>query len=764
MIHVHTLDGCAPMPLAHYLKAFGILRLVVAQADSDARGWWEGDRFRLATSLTIPELREFFLQRYSPTPLLAPWNGASGFFKTWNKQKRELRNSKNYKALSAIRHSTGPRWAAFRDACAQADKVLDSLTTETDVSGLTDKERSKWLIVPRDVGPSLPAIHKDNDKMRIQVSMQRIFNGQPFYRSAIIDTGKEKPAYPSIWGSGGNDGAIDFTARYMENLLLVLDSNNRESNDLLASALTGSPVKNLLKGAGGKIGQFIPGGAGGANSVNGAGTQGDTLLNPWDFVLMLEGAVCFTSYVSRQFGLNPARAASPFAVNACGAAYASASADDESARGEQWMPLWSRPSTYGELRRLLAEGRAQVGVKAVRDPLDLALAVKRLGTARGIKAFQRYGYIERNGQSNLAVPSGRFDVTERQSRHLVCLDDLDQWLLRLRREVRDRNAPVRLTIAERRLADALFAITEHSRSSEFWQRILAQLVEIEGIMAHGSGFNAQPIPRLRSEWVSVSDDGTPEFRLALAFALQYYAYRVGGRQVQDLVRRHWLPLERKYPQLPLDPERKLRFATTGTGATTRLDLQREVVMHGRRGLDDAIALVERRLVEASQREGRHLPLRTAPRAAASIADLTALLSSHVDLDRTLALARALMALDRKAWAKQHIPFELPRTPSWPDDAWLAIRLCALPWPLKTHSGFELDIGTDPALVRRLAAGDAASAIAIALRRLGAVGVRCTVRTGTASPGAARLWAAALAFPITQGTARRFLLRLDPNKE
>ena len=47
MIHVHELDGCAPTPLAHYLKALGILRLVAEQADEHARGWWEGNHFRL---------------------------------------------------------------------------------------------------------------------------------------------------------------------------------------------------------------------------------------------------------------------------------------------------------------------------------------------------------------------------------------------------------------------------------------------------------------------------------------------------------------------------------------------------------------------------------------------------------------------------------------------------------------------------------------------------------------------------------------------
>ena len=764
MIHVHSLGGCAPAPLAHYLKALGVLRLVAEQADSDARGWWDGDHFRLASRLTIDELHEFFLSKYSPTPMFAPWNGASGFFKTWDKKKKELRRSKNFDALKKIRLNTGPRWEAFRTAWNQAENVLNSLTSEMDVSELADKERGKLLIVPGDTGPVFAVVDKDRDKTQIQAMMQHALSGVPFYRSAIINVGKDKQAYPSMWGSGGNDGAIDFTARYMENLILVLDADNDRSAGMLAAALIGAHVNGLLKGAKGKVGQFLPGGAGGANSVSGVGTQDDTLLNPWDFVLMLEGAVCFTSHVSRQSGSESSREASPFAVHACGAAYSSASADDESARGEQWMPLWSRPSSHVEIRRLLSEGRAQVGAKTAREPLDLARAVRRLGTARGINAFQRYGYIERNGQSNLAVPLGRLDVVSRPSEHVTCTDDLDLWLRRLRREARNSNAPTRLVAVEKRLVEALFTVTARPERPESWQSVLLRLSEVEETMAYGAGSAAQPVPPLRPEWVTASHDGTAEFRLALAFALQSCVYRVSGRRVEDQIRRHWLPLEPKRPQFPLDPERKLRFATVGSETGARLDLRPEVVMRGRRSVDDVIALVERRMVEASRREGRYLPLKAARGASASIADLTALLFGGVNLERVLALARALMALNHKDWAERHTPIEMPKLADWPDDAWLAIRLCVLPWPIKTRSGFELDIGTDPAIIRRLAAGDAASAISTSLRRLGAAGVRCTIRAGTASPDTARLWAAGLAFPITKAIARRFLFRLDPNKE
>ena len=61
-----------------------------------------------------------------------------------------------------------------------------------------------------------------------------------------------------------------------------------------------------------------------------------------------------------------------------------------------------------------------------------------------------------------------------------------------------------------------------------------------------------------------------------------------------------------------------------------------------------------------------------------------------------------MALDGKAWAEQDILLEQSSYHNWPDDAWMAIRLCALPWPLRMNSEFELDIGTDPTIIRRLA--------------------------------------------------------------
>jgi len=472
---------------------------------------------------------------------------------------------------------------------------------------------------------------------------------------------------------------------------------------------------------------------------------------------MLEGSVLFTAHATRRLGSRKGiRAAAPFAVDAQAAGYASASGSDESARGEQWMPLWNQPFRLSELKRVLAEGRAQIGAHASNDPLDLARAIARLGTARGISSFQRYGYIERNGQSNLAVPLGRFNVPERASSELECLDDLDGWLVRIRREARSKNASGPFKQAERQLGDALLAVTQHPTEAMRWQRVLLALVGIEAVQVKGSGFKAGPIPKLRPAWVAAADDGGPEIRLAVALALQQGGFEGAAARWLNSVRRHWLPLDQRDVQ---------RFAQAGSGGQAHLLAGPERVMRGRVGIEDAVALVDRRLIEAAQHGQRRLPLRAAYRAAALSPDLAAICNHTTDLDRTMALARALMALNPSRW--QHEPVSLSRPAAdsinddIPDDAWLVLRLALLPEPLRVSGTSEIEIRTDPAIFRRLANGDAATALQLALRRLHSVGIRAAVRSTSLPATTARRWAAALAFPISPPTATRYLRRLDP---
>ena len=69
----------------------GIVRILSEQKDPNTRGWREEEAFAIDTELDKGALETFFSEQYAPTPIVAPWNGGSGFFK-----------KDNTEALSAI--------------------------------------------------------------------------------------------------------------------------------------------------------------------------------------------------------------------------------------------------------------------------------------------------------------------------------------------------------------------------------------------------------------------------------------------------------------------------------------------------------------------------------------------------------------------------------------------------------------------------------------------------------------------------------------
>ena len=295
-MHMHILKGCSPAPLANYLKALGILRLVGEQADAHARGWWDGERFCLLTKLSQEELEAFFLEKYEPTPLLSPWNAGSGFYRTWDAKKKKLRNSKNAAALDELLEKGGLRVKPLQTAVDEIRKVLPRYCQRVDVSTLEKKQLGKLLIIPDGDGPVFPVIPKDDSgKAQVQQVLIRFSRSSPFYRSALVEA-EDKIKYPWMWGSGGNDGGIDYTGRFFENLSLALMPKDKKLNlALLQNALFASHSAGYLSKAAGKVGQFFPTGAGGANITTGTGSQHDTHLNPWDYIFLLEGAVLFSS-------------------------------------------------------------------------------------------------------------------------------------------------------------------------------------------------------------------------------------------------------------------------------------------------------------------------------------------------------------------------------------------------------------------------------------------------------------------------------------
>lgn len=747
-LHVHTLRGAAPRPLAAYLKALGVLRVVGEQADPAARGCWRGDAFLLYTRLDEEELLTFFLDDWRPSPFVSPWNKGSGLL------------GEDPKGVGPLEASTAPRFAELRAGIAAARgltremerAVADEKAIKNEKTRIKDSAAKERLAADPAYKARLAAAARRCKRLKdeLQPECQRRWRGPAlrWLRAAVVITAEGGASFPALLGTGGNDGKLDFTNNAMQRLgdLFELQSPRGGprpgAREALRAALFGETARAMITGG---IGQFSPADSGGANAT--VGPLAETRLNPWDLPLLLEGALLFTAGASRRLGgAGSERTVAPFSVRAVAAGYGSAALSDEGARGEQWMPLWSRPWTAAELGALLAEGRSQVGRRAGDGALDMAKAVARLGVARGVDAFERYGYIERNGKSNYAVPLGRWSV--RADPLVNLLDDLEAggWWERVRRAVRDERAPGSLATLGRRLEEA--AMTALARGgAASWQAVLLTLAELEAQLVRSGAFTVSkrlgPIPRLSPRWLQAVDDHGPELSLALALAGAGAGHARSGWPV-DGVRAHWLPL-----------------AAHGGFAAGDRALARDprVVAEGRDAEADLIAIVARRLVEAEAGADRVLPLVARRGTAAPLASVLALVEGRVDLGRTLLLARGLAALDWSAFdAALHRP-RPPQRSGLADPLWAALRLCHLPGVLPGRSR----IPVDPAILRLLAAGDAARAFALVGPRLRAAGLRPPFTVVALDRPRARRMAASLAFPVSEFDASKLATDLDPQR-
>ncbi|MFO0548132.1 MAG: type I-U CRISPR-associated protein Csx17 [Polyangiaceae bacterium] len=737
-VHLHNLWGCAPAPLAFYLKALGVLRLVAQQKDAECRGFWKDEHFCIVTSLDRDSLERFFLDEYAPTPLLAPWNRGSGFFAV------------DDPGLSPIEQSVAPRFAPYRQgvaasraelvALSHADAEVRRLKAGTKQKGLSPAAR-KALRDDPSYKSALAAAEREFKRLKADVfgPFARTWRGElrAWMDAAMVLDDHAEPTWPSLLGTGGNDGRLDFTNNYMQHLgrLFDLTSTNGAprpgSSALLSDALWGTGVRGVLASA---AGQYLPGGAGGPNATT--GPEGEAQVNPWDFVLMLEGATSFRSQTTRHLDSHAAgRAAVPFALHAQAVGVGSGGRE-KAERGEQWMPLWAAPSTSDDVLALLGEGRAHVQRAFAQRPLDFARAVAKLGVARGLSGFQRFGYLERNGQSNIAVPLGRLDARPRTRASLI--DDLAPWIDRLQRAVRS-DASTRLSLVERNLSDGVFTCLTRAEDPGQFQSVLVRAAHVEGVQVTGSGFEAGPLPRLSPDWLEAADDNSPEWRLAIALGSAAAEYKQKQRSI-DPVRSHVLPLKGQ------------RYAVSDK----RLIRDPRVVVCGRSALADLASIVERRLVEASQVGKRQLSL-VAPRGrGARLVDLAMFLEGQLDVDRIVWLARALMALDWRA--ARSASFHASRD-ILVDEGWVALRLLGAPYLVAKRR-----VALDLAVIRRLLTGDIAGAMTTAIGRLRAAGFRPPLSCSTADPQTGLRWAAALAFPIdaqlAEALARRFLTPQD----
>ncbi len=496
-----VLDGCAPTPLASYLKALGILRLLSSPinnvggeaADPRARGWWENERFHLRTTLTRDDVLRFFLEDYAPSPIIAPWNGGSGFYPKDNKD--------GFAPMSG--EAIGQRFELISSSLRCAAEIVNRLGLEERPEG-----RGKFDLVA-----SLRSVLPDPALAWLDAALALSGHG---------------PSYPPLLGTGGNDGRLDFTNNFLRRLV------SRKKPIGLFDVTDGAPVGNarpLLIGAlfsttlpglnSASIGQFSPGAAGGPNGTT--GYEADSTVNPWEFVLMLEGAAAFAGTASRRHqNIGGSEASFPFTVRTAGAGWGGIeSVDENNARAEFWAPLWERPARSGELDGLFGEGRVVLNDRTVRDGFEFARAVTSLGVSRGVSHFERFVFLMRSGTAHLATPMGRCAAVASPSARLVADLDTGRWLERARRAGREGGGPIAARQAIKQLEDAVFGLLQTVPTSDRVQTAIVALgkcVEWLAMSPDGRQTMGSPPPLLSSPWIRQADDGTPEFRVAVALA------------------------------------------------------------------------------------------------------------------------------------------------------------------------------------------------------------------------------------------------------
>lgn len=597
-----TLGGCTPTPLAGYLKALGVLRLLSAR-HPETKAAWRNESLLLQTPLTREQTEQFFLCDYQPTPVMAPWNGGSGFYENDNKD-----------ALETILKNSQPRLDLYRNCLHRAEEAL--------------------------AGMDRSASPKDDKKALLLIRMRGLLPDEAIaWMDAAVLLADNTPKYPPLLGTGGNDGRLDFTNNFMQRVVdvLCLDAKssetktlsvNNKSRDWLRLALYGDTAPGLINK---KIGQFSPGQAGGPNGTS--GFDADATINPWDFVLMIEGSLLFAAAAVRRNADDPYGVLSyPFTVRTVGAGFGSLGEDDTAnAHGELWVPLWDQPARYAEVRALLSEGRVALGRKPARDALDFVRAIHRLGGYRGIRSFQRYGLLMRSGKAYLATPLERIEVTSEPRTNP--LDDLDHgWLEQFRSFAQGKTVANRFKALRRRLENAFFDFSGKESSPAATQAILVLLGDIQSALAGSSKAReiVDPLPRLSGQWVQQANDHTPAFRIARALA-----GLCGIDKIALPLRAQLFPVHPRYPDKWIDdannagndPASRVRICTGTVGSLPHL-LQN---------------LLDRRLWLAEKFDMKDKPLQSP--AGATLEDVAAFLQSGSMDQRIAALLPGLSLCD-----------------------------------------------------------------------------------------------------------------------
>lgn len=731
MTYEIKLNGCNPVPLAGYLKALGVLRIISQQVDPKAKGWWANEVFVLESKITKQGLSTFFQEDYQPTPIVGPWGARSGFYpEPSEKAARE--------ALDAIAASKLDRLSPFQNAIAKTKRILESY-------GIKEKPEP---------GESKAAF--------LRLLRANLPDSLLDWLDCVCVVLGDGAAYPPLLGSGGSEGSGSYTSAFSRAVVDVLVK--RKHDHALGSAFfdclesdTGSSLTP---------GHFSPGESGGPNA--GTGYTGQGTLNPWTLLLLLEGAIAFASSSSKRTGSHADAAASyPFSVTASGFGYASGDLSDEgSRRRELWLPIWKEPMSFPEITHLMSQGRATIDGRPATTSVDFARAISSLGIDTGIAQFQRYGFQLRNGdRSNFAISLGEYTVGNSATVGSVRVLDQHNWLGEMRENATAKHAPPAATSALRRIETSLLDLCRN-RNSNAVSQLLSALGEAETAIAASPDLRKKvlPVPLLPPEWIAAaygecdSTQRMDESMVARSFRMAASLASLGfstGFQANNQ--------QRPDPVCPF----RCHVAPIRSDAFHRKDNSR--AMWAEHANDPSLVWAEgslvqnltrvlnRRMIDAIRLGDKNLHAPFHGKCPALLPDIFRFIEGDVDDSLIESFAKGLMLVDWAKVNKTHIPWRPDQSypnanDPFPSAAYCLLKLCLLPHPIPVGDG-EVEIKLAPQIARRASMGHLTEATQLAARRLRASGLKPAIeQVHNHDIDVATRTAAALVFPVSSKTS------------
>lgn len=628
--HILELRGCTPEPLGNYLKGMGIFRLIAEQADPQARAWWKDGVLWLHTKWSREEVVNFFLRGigtqkspiYSPTPIFAPWGGRPGFFKDGNEKAK--------KRLSVLRELNPPgRFSASQQVVKLTDEIL--------------KNRG-WTNVAKKKRAALKPV--------IIAAMRNGWGNSAIDWFDACLSLEEDVRFGFLYGTGGNEGSADITNNFWELIeeTIGLPTPTVDTDEYLIGSLFSGP---RIGGTSRTAGQHFPLAAGSANC--GQDFFASSSTNPWDVLLMMEGAVLFTGATTKRLSQHgKGKAAFPFMIDHLASGETSTSIKDEAkqdsqvtrCRAEFWMPLWTKATALAGVHALLAEGKLQrVSGERTEHTLHAMEAIKTLGVARGVDTFHRVALFERRGKGYyLASSLGYYSTAQAHESLAPQLAEIEEFRQRVYSKLREgAGIPDRVMRARQSFHTMLATLLTRDEYSpvSVGELLVDVLTRVAGIEREVSLLKDReqllnPCPPLSRRWMPEAANDT-NLRLARAISgiATWGESSDPYRPAVGAIRSNLLPVRRCNRAWQWDEASRSTVWFCGASLTANLS-----------------AVLRRRLIDAQRGKGDGLPL-WSPQGA-TYADLLAYWNGDIDEVRLAELIHGFALIDPGQWTQARI--------------------------------------------------------------------------------------------------------------